>query len=105
MTATNPDTYNGWTNYETWAVALWIDNDEPSYRHWRAVADEMRENGPQPIAGTSLTREPRHILADRLANALENEMPDLPASMWSDLLRHSFARVNWPEIADHLLEP
>ena len=24
-------TYNGWTNYETWNVALWLDNDEQSY--------------------------------------------------------------------------
>lgn len=24
--------YNGWTNYETWSVALWVDNDEPTYR-------------------------------------------------------------------------
>ena len=28
-------TYNGWTNYETWNVALWLDNDYESYQFAR----------------------------------------------------------------------
>ena len=31
--------YNGWTNYETWNVALWIGNDEGLYN----VARECRD--------------------------------------------------------------
>jgi hypothetical protein len=37
---TTDDTYNGWTNRETWAVALWINNEQG----WQdGVHDALRE--------------------------------------------------------------
>jgi hypothetical protein len=29
--------YNGWTNYETWNFKLWTDNDEPTYKQFKAL--------------------------------------------------------------------
>jgi hypothetical protein len=31
--------YNGWTNYETWNVSLWIQNDESLYDAAKTCAD------------------------------------------------------------------
>ena len=32
-------TYNGWANYETWNVALWLGNNEVMYNFARGFAE------------------------------------------------------------------
>ena len=41
MTVTNTidETYNGWSNYATWNVALWLQNDEGLYNISRECGD------------------------------------------------------------------
>ena len=31
-TLTKPETFNGWANYETWNVALWLQNEYAFYK-------------------------------------------------------------------------
>lgn len=96
--------YNGWTNYETWAVKLWIDNEEPSYRYWTERAREAIKS-PEPnqfAEGGHLS--PEYTLAQQLKSEFEDMMPDLGASMWADLLNSAFSEVNWFEIAKSMID-
>ena len=34
--------YNGWPNYQTWNVMLWMDNAEPAYRDYIETTDRFK---------------------------------------------------------------
>lgn len=90
--------YNGWANYPTWAVNLWLTNEEPLYRKLRAKASGV----------TLFTAEPgeaRGQLADAIKDWVTNDLaPDLGASFPADLLGWALAQVDWFEIAEAALE-
>lgn len=95
-------TYNGWTNYETWNVKLWMDNEQGSYNYWTATAQECYDDAE---ADDTFTRKERAAfdLADRLKSEHEEAMPEV-SGMWADLLSAALSDVNWHEIAENMLD-
>lgn len=88
--------YNGWSNYETWNVALWIDNEEGSYRHWRdQVCEALEAEQDRDDAVNTVSKA--------LRAEIEDQMPELNGC-YSDLLSAALSEVNWYEIAENWVD-
>ena len=81
--------YNGYSNYQTWNVALWLDNDEVSYDTIRKVA--VYSDDSAKLA---------HWLQGYV---LEFNPLAMDASMYSDILQHGLDSINYHEIAENIL--
>lgn len=87
--------YNGWTNYETWLVNIWMTNSEGSSRYWDDIARRCYdEDDPE---------ESTRKLAKRLEYEL-GQVPDDLSGFHKDMLGAALCEVDWDEIAEHLLE-
>lgn len=75
--------YNGWSNYETWLVALWLNNDQASYNALEAL---KAEDGSAYSKAESLEELVRELY--------EFE----PVGIVADLVNSAFGRVDWVEI-------
>ena len=89
--------YNGWTNYETWNVKLWMDNDEGSYRYWFEVAEEIWEDCSRDKDDFCAR------MADRLKDEHSDNAPELQG-FYADLLGSALSAVDWYEIAESFVE-
>lgn len=117
--------YNGWANYETWCVHLWMSNEQGSYGYWRGEARKQRSEAPscanveRGIWGAEDAA--KFGLADQMKGELEalvwlwNEegtcrncmkraVPTQKASLFSDLLSAALSEVDWHEVAEAFLE-
>ena len=106
------DTYNGWSNYETWNWKLWLDNDQGAYEYWANRVQELNAIHFVPDYEWETESDIRIM---ELANELEDDciaalqipedsMELLPtAGPFADILNAGIGRINWREIAENML--
>ncbi|MEA1997712.1 MAG: hypothetical protein U9N61_00090 [Euryarchaeota archaeon] len=87
--------YNGWTNYETWDVALWINNDQGTQEHFHELTREVIKESDKD---TQIAE-----LAEVLQDQIDEDAPELEASMYSDLLTSAISTVDYYELAESLI--
>lgn len=102
------EAYQGWKNYETWLVALWLDNEASSYRYWRDAAGWHRVTAAETVqvrqCRWTSKEATRFNLADQLKQEVGDSKPLTVPSMYSDLLDAALSAVDWHEIARNILE-
>jgi len=98
--------YNGWANYETWLVNLWMDNEQGSQEFFREQAREIYDAAkPKPNPGFTQAQLARIRFADWLKEYHEENRPEMPTcGLYYDLLSGALSEVNWNEIARHYIE-
>ena len=83
--------YNGFNNYETWVVKLWLDNSEGDYNYWqeaaeeelRAAGDDYEDNNevsdePNEEQKTAVMNDAAYRLSVRLKEEIEDNAPGMP---------------------------
>jgi hypothetical protein len=87
---TNPNTYNGWTNYETWCINLWLTNTPDDYNYLSRLANHPRLSDYEK--------------ADQLRADIEESIPDTVEGLYRDLLLSAISSCNFHEIIKSMQE-
>lgn len=90
--------YNGWANYETWNVKLWLDNEQGTQEDMLDLARGYDEGEAWEL-GNAIESYVTEELPDMLGIDIDN----LPL-MFGDMLSASLRAVDWYEIAEAYLQ-
>lgn len=86
---------NGYSNYETWVVHLWITNHEEYYKMFRQYIDDIADKYNE---FTKLT------IMEKKVEEFVRIMSPKASNFWSDLIVNTRYKINYYEIAKALLE-
>lgn len=95
---TQDEKYNGWSNWATWCVNLWLTNDQATYEMVKGViAEEM--SAADGERDTDCFDTAVYNAAERLHEIIDEANPiDGAASLYTDLLASALNHVDWREI-------
>lgn len=96
--------YDGFANYPTWCVSLWLNNDEYMQDAHLTTVRENYESAMETEAGDDgAKRYARSLAADALKDFVE-DLLDNNADMGSDLQSWALGQVDWMELVENALE-
>lgn len=81
--------YNGWKNYQTWNVALWIGNDEPLYNTAVHYVTRARAKGRRVSYSTFV--QCAGLVGDRTPDNISYTGTRLDRAALSEMLRELVA--------------
>jgi len=87
------NSFNGWSNYDTWNFKLWLDNSIASQK---IVHNFIIKS----IVSSKKTNDQIHTLRTLLEDYAIENAPELENSFYSDVLNASIRSVNYYQIAD-----
>lgn len=94
--------YNGWTNYETWVVNLWIDNSEEDQEYWQDRAKWCVTHHGTADDAMDARCELAEALRDAMYEKYDEQKPE--SGILCDLLSGALSEVNWHELARHYID-
>jgi energy-converting hydrogenase A subunit M len=98
---TQEDSYNGWTNRETWAVALWINNEQG----WQeSVIEALREALTMQVEELTASKA-GEIVRENVEDMLLSDEMGVSCTVQRDILHDigSLYRVDWREVGESFL--